>query len=199
MNDTPLFRSIDDALRFAFDPQRSGQCERPAASRMSDKRLGTPGALSGLDGAAQAGMIRKSLSRLPYVQQSLLVARYAPSSIKCECKHECCRGWTPNPQWQASVRLVADCVTKEALDGCTVDRQLLLGILAKLYGKKISVILVAEEQGVSSGTASNHTAKVKRWLLGERTARAGEGPKKGEQNLAIEMANRLLGSLIELT
>lgn len=197
MNDTPLFRSIDDALRFAFDPDRQQQCGRPASSRMHGK-LGTPGALSGLDGAAQAGMIRKSLSRLPYVQQSILVARYAPSSIKCECKHECCRGWTPNPEWQAAVRIVADCVTKEALDGCTVDRQLLLGILAKLYGKKISVVLVAEEQGVSSGTASNHTAKVKRWLYGERVVRAGEEPKKGEQDLAIEAAERTLQELIAL-
>lgn len=196
MNDTPLFRSIDDALRFAFDPARQLQCGRPASSRMHGKVLGTPGALSGLDGAAQAGMIRKSLARLPYVQQSILVARYAPSTIKCECKHECCRGWTPNPEWQAAVRIVADCVTKEALDGCIVDRQLLLGILAKLYGQKISVVLVAEEQGVSSATASNHTGKAKRWLYGERVVRAGEAPKKGEQDLAIEAARRLLSKLI---
>lgn len=189
-----LFRSVESALRFAFDPERVA-CNRPGISRRMSAGGGEPGALSGLNGAAQAGIIRRRIATLPHLQQSLLVARYAPALVPCGCGQPCCAKWRPNFEWQGAIRIIADHAKVEPLKGCKPEQEVLLSILAKHFGHRVeSVVVVAADKGVSNGTASNHTGKVRRWLYGE----AGADRQPGVEEVALLAAQRQLADMLEV-
>lgn len=189
-----LFRSVESALRFAFNPERVA-CNRPGIARQMGTSSGERSPLAGLDGAAQAGIINRRLSTLSYFQQALLIARYAPPTVSCECGQLCCAKRRPNLAWQGAIRIIADSAEKDALGGCQSDRQVLLAILAKHFGHKAeSVVEVAAGSGVPRGTASNHTGKVRRWLYGE----AGVDHKPGVEEMAFHAAKWLLADCVEM-
>ena len=88
---TGLFRSTQDALLFAF--RHAGQAyDRPLMLRMADASRGSGAGLAGLDGAAQAGMIRAEVAALGRLHEAVLVARFADRAIPCQCKAACCSG-----------------------------------------------------------------------------------------------------------
>ena len=95
---TGLFRSTQDALLFAF--RHAGQSyDRPLMLRMADAARGSGAGLAGLDGAAQAGMIRAEVAALGRLYEAALVARFADRSIPCQCKAACCSGERLNGEW----------------------------------------------------------------------------------------------------
>ena len=76
----PLFINAHSALVFAFN--FSGQCyDRPMMNRMAAPSVGTGKGLVGLDGAAQAGMIRGEVKSLGKLAEAILIARFAPHSM----------------------------------------------------------------------------------------------------------------------
>lgn len=195
-----LFCSVESALRFAFNPDRVA-CDRPGVARLMGSHGDGPGDLSGLDGAAQAGVIRRKIATLPHLQQSLLVARFAPALIPCGCGQPCCAKWRPNLEWQGAVRIIADHAKSEPLSGCKAEQGVVLSILAKHFGYRVeSVVATAAEKGLSSGTASNHTGKIRRWLYGAEVKSPEHGGKEripGAEDLALLAAQRLLSDLVE--
>lgn len=185
----PLFRSAHAALVFAFNFTMQ-QYDRPFMNKVAsrDSGHGEGKGLSGQDGAAQAGMIRRRLSTLTPLQQAIMVSRAAPPTLVCSCGAPCCQGRQANLEWSAAVRLVADYAEKEALADCTIRRDLTLELLARLFGqakgRKMSEI--AEDAGVSVNTATNHLSRLKLWLHGNRVQ---GGALEGQEAIAAVAAH----------
>lgn len=193
INNEPLFRSAHAALVFAFNFTMQ-QYDRPLMNKVASRDAQHEGkGLSGQDGAAQAGMIRRRLSTLPPLQQAIMVSRTAPPTLVCSCGAPCCQGRQANLEWNAAVRLVADYAEREALAECTIKRALTLQLLARLFGqakgRKMSEI--AEDAGVSVNTATNHLSRLKLWLHGNR---GQGGALEGQEAIAAGAAHWALAN-----
>lgn len=85
----PLFESAHGALVFAFN--FSGQCyDRPMMNRLASPAVGSGKGLVGLDGAAQAGMIRAEVQTLGKLAEAIIIARIAPRTVPCHCRSARC-------------------------------------------------------------------------------------------------------------
>lgn len=180
-----LFDSAHNALLFAFN--FSGQqYDRPIMNRMADDPVDyVSKGLSGMDGAAQAGMIFNKLFNLPPLYQYIVFATYAPRTIPCSCRYPCCSGSKRNVLWDACIREIEEAALRQALVGCVSHRVLRRGIVERAFGDK-SVVLseLAEKTGVHKDTASNQNIRIKRWL-------DGLPPRKGREDVIGERARAL--------
>ena len=192
MIEEALFQSAHNALLFAFN--FSGQqYERPMMNRMADDPVKAVGlGLSGMDGAAQAGMIFAKLERLPALYQFIVFATYAPRIIPCECRHPCCAGHRPNELWNACIRMIEEAAITQALTGCISHRVLRRGIVQRAFGdKSITLTDLAEKAGVSETTAISHNSKVRLWLHG-RPAGKGREAISGVKAAALSLIEQIL-------
>lgn len=168
---TDKFRTTEDALRFAL--HYSGQAyERPLMNKMADDPVRTYGeamGLSGLNGAAQAGIIWSNLMRLSDMSQFVLYASYAGRSMVCNCGRPCCSGYAPNPFWDACIVKIEEAAITRALAGCVSHRVLRRQIVRRCFGDK-SVVLqdLAAQCDVAQNTASEHHMRIKAWLFGTK-------------------------------
>lgn len=161
-----LFKSSHDALVFALN--YAGQAyERPMMNRLSDTPRPAGKGLSGLDGAAQSGMLRAELSSAGGLYEAVMIARYAPHALPCDCKRSCCSGKKPNQEWLEAISTITQHATS-ALAGKVSNRRLREGIIRKYFGEKVSLQDLAEACGVNRDTASDHNSRVVAWLRGSK-------------------------------
>ena len=165
-----LFGSAHAALVFAFN--FSGQSyDRPMMNRMADGPKRSGKGLVGLDGAGQAGMIRREVADLGQLREAIITAYYAPRSLPCACRRPCCSGQTVNAEWSDAI----GCITQAAvgqLSGMTSNYRLRRGIVMRAFGEKVSISELANVCGVNRDTAAAHNEKVSAWLMGRRHDRA---------------------------
>ena len=171
----PLFESAHGALVFAFN--FSGQCyDRPMMNRLASPAIGSGKGLVGLDGAAQAGMIRAEVQAMGKLAEAILIARIAPRSMPCHCRQACCSGKKPNKEWTDAISILADYVRTTALAGCTSNGMLRREYVVRYFTRKddrISLEALAEKHDIHRDTAGAHAAKVALML-------GGAQPKKGK-------------------
>lgn len=167
----PLFKSAHAALVFALNYSMQ-QYDRPLLNRIASGEL-TAGmapaggkGLSGLDGAAQAGMIRNELAQLSPIQQAALVASIAPQQLPCDCRVSCCSGWKINQEWANAMSALTTAAAAGALSGCLSNGRLRSMLIQRLFGAKVTLSKLAEDHRVDERTVSAHHAKLKRWLFG---------------------------------
>lgn len=188
----PLFDSAHNALLFAFN--FSGQqYDRPIMNRLADDPIDyVSKGLSGMDGAAQAGMIFNKLFHLPPLYQYIVFATYAPRTIPCSCRYPCCSGSKRNVLWDACIREIEEAALRNALVGCVSHRVLRRGIVERVFGDKtITLAGLAEKTGVSETTANSHNQKVRQWLLGMPATKRSEAVP-GEKANAQAMIEQIL-------
>ena len=113
MTDDPLFKSTHDALVFAFQyaGQQSPKTPAMAYRNPGDAPIGKGKGLSGLDGAAQAGMILAEVDRLPDDQHNVIVARYGHVLHECPC----CEQDAPSDEWRLAIDALSRCVELEGV------------------------------------------------------------------------------------
>ena len=123
--------------------------------------------LSGLDGAAQAGMIRASLGKIRQHRRSIMVARCAAPTMPCACKHTCCRGWRENAEWGDAITDLTGYVVEEGLAGTISHLRVRRAIVARYFlGKKsdsagkINLVEIATLCGVHRNTVSAHNKAI---------------------------------------
>jgi len=80
-----LFRNHDDALTFAmrFTSQQYPQSD--LAKLMRTPGIGGGKGMIGLDGAAQAGIIKNRIERLGELERAAIIARYSARVDTCPC------------------------------------------------------------------------------------------------------------------
>lgn len=183
----PLFESAHGALVFAFN--FSGQCyDRPMMNRLASPAVGSGKGLVGLDGAAQAGMIRAEVQTLGKLAEAIIIARMAPRSVPCHCRSACCAGHRPNKEWTDAISVLADYVRTTALAGCTSNGMLRREYVVRHFTRKddrISLEALAEKHDIHRDTASAHAAKVA-LLLGGAQAKKGKPGVLGLESVAMD-------------
>ncbi|MEI1276609.1 MULTISPECIES: DNA-binding protein [Pseudomonadota] len=159
------FKSAFDAVRFALCYSAQQYGETLMAKRLRPPSSGGIG-LVGLEGAAQAGMIRRELEQLPELHLSVIVARAAPHDLPCSCGSACCSGSTPNLEWKAAIGWL----TKASTAYCSGFSHFRVrqAIIEKFFGVKRNLEDIAKDCEANVKTASNHNAAVRRWLEGNR-------------------------------
>lgn len=190
MSDEVLFKSASDALRFAFNYSHQ-QYDRPLMNRMMGGQGGSGKGLSGLDGAAQAGMIRRELSALSNLYRAVLVARHAPRSFPCTCGRSCCAGSSINLEWREAVNAVASYAT-DMVPGGHGRFRLRRELVFRIYGSGRTLAAIAQDCGVSEQTASEHNSRIVIWLRRGREARDDRPEVKSIEVLSDEAAQRVL-------
>lgn len=161
----PLFEYVTGALRFALNFTH-GTAKESAITQLMGGGRASKG-LGGLDGAAQAGMLRQELERLSLAKRSILVVRYAPSSLPCPCERTCCRGWRHNPEWLEAVKALTGIVLVEGLTGTISHYRFRRAMVEKHFGVRVSFTEMAKVCGISRNTASAQQKKVSEWLKKE--------------------------------
>lgn len=153
---TALFRSAHQALLFAYtygDTQHgtAGAAERQIAlaARERYERVGGEGrGLRGLDGAAQAGMIRSLIERnTPRPFCVAVVARFAVLD---------------QPARRAAVTLLALRARRALPD--TVPPWAVVEIMAGALGQRVNVAHIADRADVTVRTVRNWRLAVRRWV-----------------------------------
>lgn len=190
-----LFENAHGALVFAFN--FSGQSyDRPMMNRLAAPAVGSGLGLVGLDGAAQAGMIRAEVRALGQLAEAILMARIAPKTTPCHCRSACCSGMKPNREWSNAISFLADHVRKTALHGSCTNGLMRRDYVARYFTRKadrVSLEALAEKHEINRDTASSHCARVAT-LFGGSIARPGKQAEIGLEHVAMDAAEEKLRS-----
>ncbi|MDN7442239.1 DNA-binding protein [Burkholderia cepacia] len=153
-------------MRFALCYSLQQYGETMMAKRLRGESIGGGMGLVGLDGAGQAGQIRREMWALPDLHLSVLVARAAPHDIPCSCGAACCGGRTPNVEWQAAIGWLtrASAAYASGFSHYRVRR----AIIERIFGVKCDLVEIANDCEAHVNTVSRQNAAVRRWLDGDR-------------------------------
>ncbi|KVU48207.1 DNA-binding protein [Burkholderia ubonensis] len=166
MSDVVEFKSAFDAVRFALCYSSQQYGETMLAKRLRGESIGTGMGLVGLDGAGQAGEIRRHLWDLPDLHLSVIVARAAPRDLPCSCGAACCSGRTPNLEWKAAIGWLtqASAAYCSGFSHFRVRR----AIIERLFGVKCDLSQIADDCEAHRNTVSKQNAAVRLWIDGDR-------------------------------
>jgi hypothetical protein len=186
MADDTLFSSSHAALVFAFNFSMQAY-DRPMLNRLAAPGSGGGNGLAGLDGAAQAGIIRhevKAIANGKKLLEAIVVAKFAPMNIRCDCKSQCCSGQKLNAEWANSIGYISDDVRNTALAGCSSTALLRREYVSRYFMPKHdrkSIERIAVEYDINRDTVSAHMSKVQGYLGGKRSG------EKGLEAIIMEM------------
>lgn len=99
----PLFRSTHDALRFAYNFNGTNI----TGVRIGDVPASDGKGLGGLDGAGEAGNIKRIVEEQSEWIRAVIESRYMPYHVPCNCGRACCKGWRDNLDWRRAVRVLS--------------------------------------------------------------------------------------------
>lgn len=157
-DDDPLFRSVQGALKFALNYQH-GTLKKSGLAKLVSTTPGGRG-LGGLDGAAQAGLIRAQLERLASMRRHLLTAKYGTMSLPCACRASCCRGWRESPDWAEAVNQLTQYALEAGLTGTISHYRLRRSLVTRYFGAGESFVVMAQRCGIDRHTASLYNKRV---------------------------------------
>lgn len=164
----PLFKTAKGALLFAYNFSH-GTVKKPfLASLMGGSRPAGKG-LGGLDGAAQAGMIKAEVAGMSQVHRFIIAARYSPPKTPCECRAPCCVGFRLNRDWAEAIDWLAMHVHAAALTGTVSNYRLRRALVMRWFGQEVSMTEVASNCRVKRDTAAEHNKRVVAYLGVEET------------------------------
>lgn len=186
-----IFQNSHSAMLFAFNFSHQ-MYEPPLMNRLAWTPLrGISKGISGMDGAAQAGMIIKELQKLTIAQQYVVIIKYAPPVWPCQCRSRCCSGFMRNTDWEEAVSQLGMIAASEAIPGVLSQRQLRNAMIKKSFGHLDSSIAeIGKACGVSERTAAGIHAQIRKWLRGERNPK--DASEFGLIDIATARADAIL-------
>lgn len=160
-----LWDSPHAALAFGFR-YSSDQYPPTALAKMIGRSGDRPPSrgLSGVDGAAQAGMIIAEVLELRNAaHQYALAARFATRGQPCVCGSPCCSKYRRSELWDRCIAELAE-IGLGHLSGHMSNIRLRRTIVARYFGERVNVEVMAERCRVHRNTASSQQAKLVEWL-----------------------------------
>lgn len=142
----PLFDSAYAALAFAYRYSTQQYQPTPMARFMRGS-IGSGKGLHGLDGAAQAGIIRAIVEALPGPERNAIVGRFAIDRIE-----------------SLSAKMALVPVASACLGTGVHNRRMVDGLVQKYFGKKIHLGDLAEMTGVHRDTMTSRWAIIRKCL-----------------------------------
>lgn len=176
VQDEALFSSAHAALTFAlnFSGQQFGKSA--VAALAAPAGGGSGKGLGGLDGAAQAGMVRQELHNCGVLVESLLIARVAQDTTVCSCNSACCSGRKANKEYQDALGyLTLECA--QFFSGMLSLYSVRRGLIRKHFGEKISLKELALDAGCNEKTVYAQNEKISKWLKGTDRENSGQEAK----------------------
>lgn len=164
IDDILQFDSSEQALRYAF-ATRNGY-GRPAINRMAD--LAAPGGdgLTPNEQSAQAGMILAEVRALGRVPEHVLLVRYTPRTVVCQCQAACCSGRRINEDWVFAASYLSEQLRTGPLYGrntTVAQRQDLIELALGTSRRKLADL--AHAHGVHRDTFAAWRSRAEKWLL----------------------------------
>ena len=163
----PLFKDAHEALVYAYNFSHQQYPRSPMSKAILQSRAGR--GLGGLDGAAQAGMIRAEVEQLDRLERAFIVARFAPASVPCDCGRSCCSGNRPNEEWTNAIGILSLHLKEVVLFGCKTTIDMRVDYLKRFFLQKntcLSIEALGEKHCVVKNTICRHLAEVKSFFLG---------------------------------
>jgi len=185
---TTPFPRLAVALAYAFSDERH-TANRPAMARAADARLGDPGPLSGMDGAAEIAKLRQFLERgLEPLHLAVLYARYGQRKTHCKC----CGSEGDHMDWSGALHRVAGALGAY-LSMRTAHSALLYALVRRHYdtGSMRTLQSLADEYGCKARSVERASARAGDWLRGTREKKGAE-PIYGVEQAAHAAAEKLL-------
>lgn len=185
---TTPFPRLAVALAYAFSDERH-TTSRPAMARAADVRLGEPGPLAGIDGAAEIAKLRQFLERgLEPLHLAVLYARYGQRKTHCKC----CGSEADHPDWSGALHRVARALGAY-LSMRTAHSALLYALVRRYYdtGSMRTLQSLADEYGCKVRSVERASARAGDWLRGTREKKGAE-PIYGVEQGAHATAEKLL-------
>jgi len=143
---TELFKNSAEALIFAFRFGHQQYALSPMAKMAKIGALGTGKGLVAMDGAGQAGMIRREVDALPALQRLCVVARYSPRFEECKC----CGNDKLVPEYAEAVASLAEWATQH-ITGVSLLK--MRRTYVRAYFERLSIKQIADELRVEKSTA----------------------------------------------
>jgi hypothetical protein len=179
----PLFPNAYAALKFAYRFSLD-QYDRPMMNRMADGPKPQGKGLVGIDGAAQAGMIRGEVAQLGRMREAIVTACYAPKTIPCSCRRPCCSGMRPNSEFEEAIsRITEQAIT--LLSGHLSNYRLRRAIVLRNFGVKPRITEIAGDCGVHRDTVSEQNVLISQWLSGTRSSGGIDGEIEKARESAV--------------
>jgi hypothetical protein len=146
----PLFRHANAALYFAFR-QRVDYAQSTFFRTLEERLYGH--GLSGLDAAAQAGMIRAEVDMLNRAERNIIITRFASDP----------------KEWIAARLEILDVVIATLGTGMH-SRRLIDALVQKHFGKSLTLVFIAFKFGVHRNTVAPKWRSVRAmlWKLEDR-------------------------------
>lgn len=149
-----LFKNASEALVFAFRYSHQQYALSPMAKMMQTGIRGSGKGLVSLDGAGQAGMIRREVDALPSLQRSCIVARYSPRTEDCPC----CGGDKMLDEYKEAVANLAEW-SLQWITGMSV-RSMRHAIIRAYYERGVSIQETAKRLNVGKSVAYDQKSKI---------------------------------------
>ncbi len=193
---TPPFDSYIDALIFAFNAS-SENYDRPYMNRVAAPAVGSGRGLGGLDGAAQAGMIRAEVRDLGRMREAILLARFAPRWIDCSCRAPCCSGRKPNQEWVDAIAHLAEYTRSAVLSDCSTTGLMRREYVVRFFSdrkERDSLEAIAARHGKVRNTIGDHFSRVAHHF-GRPPAKSGKDQAPGLEDIARARIDEVLRTL----
>jgi len=145
---------MDIRFKRAFDG-----CVSSMVKRLNDGSRCRGMGLVGLDGAAQAGQIRRELWELPDLHRSVPIARAAPRDLPCDCGRPCCVKHTPNEEWRAAIAWLTN--ASAAYASSFSHYQVRLAIVERIFGLKCNLANITRKCDAHVDTVSKYNAVIR--------------------------------------
>lgn len=182
------FPRLAVALAYTFSEERH-TLNRPAMARAADTRLGEPGPLAGIDGAAEIAKLRQLLEReLEPLHLAVLYARYGQRKKHCKC----CGSEGDHPDWLGALHRIAGALGAY-LSMRTAHSALLYALVRRHYdtGSMRTLQSLADEYGCKGRSVERASARAGDWLRGTREKKGAE-PIYGVEQAAHAAVEKLL-------
>jgi hypothetical protein len=160
----------DTVHAMGFAAAYAGNPARPVQSRMVDATNGSRD-LSGLDGAAQAGMVLNAVEGLGKLAVAVMLATCAPRTTECSCRMPCCCGERVNPAWRQAIDLISqaadEVISEQSKRQTKASYAMRSAIVVKIFTprtQKTSFATIAADLKVDADTVSKHHRVILRWV-----------------------------------
>ena len=172
-----LFRSTHDALKFAYNFD---------GTNCTNVMIGVPPhgngrGLGGLDGAAEAGNIKRIVHSLGNDTEMIIVARFMPERIICRCGRVCCKGWYASLGWKSALRYLARTLSPVCFGGKGSEEYRMDVVAHWFRPDEMSIEEIVEkeeklnpEKKVSRSTAYEHFDAVRKFFHSTKKRKGAE-------------------------
>lgn len=148
-----LFENTEQCLSFAYRFQSEQYAATPMAKWMGGP-IGSGKGLGGIDGAAQAGLVKRNIASLSPLHQACITARFSPKFESCRC----CGGQKMLEEYKLALVVLSQFALSQ-FSGLSV-RSLIEVIIRSYFERGVSVSAYAEEKKIALRTAADQKSKI---------------------------------------